>query len=279
MVNLSEFKKNKNFLVCVDSDGCAMDTMDIKHFKCFGPCMVKEWHLEEWQDEILARWNEINLYSMTRGINRFTGLAKALEEIDQKYCEIEGIKDFVDWTNNAAELSNRSVERRIDETGSQIYSKALNWSLKVNKSINELSDDDKKPFDGVLEGLKAAHEFADIAVVSSANKEAVVEEWERYNLTDYVDCLCCQDSGTKAICIEKLKELGYEENNILMIGDAPGDRKAAKTNGVNYYPILVKHEDDSWEEFRNIAFKKFINSDYKEYGQIKENEFLDNLTH
>ena len=37
MKALSEFLKTQDYLVCVDSDGCAMDTMDIKHFKCFGP--------------------------------------------------------------------------------------------------------------------------------------------------------------------------------------------------------------------------------------------------
>ena len=57
----SEYVKRNDFLVCVDSDGCAMDTMDIKHFRCFGPCMVAEWELNAWQEEILARWNEINL--------------------------------------------------------------------------------------------------------------------------------------------------------------------------------------------------------------------------
>lgn len=31
------FAKTKDFLICIDSDGCAMDTMDIKHFRCFGP--------------------------------------------------------------------------------------------------------------------------------------------------------------------------------------------------------------------------------------------------
>ena len=72
------FTRKHDFLVCVDSDGCVMDTMNCKHFNCFGPCMVKEWGLDEWQDEILARWNEINLFSMTRGINRFKGLAAAL---------------------------------------------------------------------------------------------------------------------------------------------------------------------------------------------------------
>ena len=32
--NLTSFVKQKDYLVCVDSDGCAMDTMDVKHFNC-----------------------------------------------------------------------------------------------------------------------------------------------------------------------------------------------------------------------------------------------------
>ena len=80
MKSLDEFVKKKRYLICVDSDGCAMDTMDVKHIRCFGPCMVKEWGLEEWQDQVLERWNEINLYSMTRGINRFLALAQALTD-------------------------------------------------------------------------------------------------------------------------------------------------------------------------------------------------------
>lgn len=77
-----QFHRKKEFLVCVDSDGCAMNSMDVKHIQCFGPCMVEEWGLDRWREPILERWNEINLYRMTRGINRFKGLAKALREID-----------------------------------------------------------------------------------------------------------------------------------------------------------------------------------------------------
>jgi len=40
------FEKKHDYLVCVDSDGCAMDTMNCKHIHCFGPCMVTEWALE-----------------------------------------------------------------------------------------------------------------------------------------------------------------------------------------------------------------------------------------
>ena len=46
MVNVFEtFERKHDFLVCVDSDGCAMDTMNCKHIQCFGPCMVSEWGL------------------------------------------------------------------------------------------------------------------------------------------------------------------------------------------------------------------------------------------
>ena len=85
----SGFEKKRDYLICIDSDGCAIDSMDIKHFRCFGPCMVKEWGLEAYEKELLESWNEVNLYSMTRGINRFKGLVKALTEVQEKYQPVE----------------------------------------------------------------------------------------------------------------------------------------------------------------------------------------------
>ena len=49
------FERKHDFLICVDSDGCAMDTMDIKHFRCFGPCMIEVWGLHAHEQELLAR--------------------------------------------------------------------------------------------------------------------------------------------------------------------------------------------------------------------------------
>ena len=99
------FVKKHDYLVCVDSDGCAMDTMNCKHFRCFGPCMVKEWGLEAWKEEILARWNAINLFEMTRGINRFKGLALHLTVINEKYCAIPGVEALKHWADTAPALS------------------------------------------------------------------------------------------------------------------------------------------------------------------------------
>ena len=173
MKTLSEFVRKQDYLICVDSDGCAMDTMDIKHINCFGPCMIDEWGLGQWREKILDRWNDINLYSMTRGINRFLALAMTLEEVDRDYCKIEGIEEFSAWTKEADELSNASVGRQADETKNEIFKKALSWSVAVNQAINQLPEERKIPFEGVKDGLKAAHEKADVAIVSSANLEAV----------------------------------------------------------------------------------------------------------
>lgn len=276
MAELNNFIPSKEYVVCIDSDGCAMDSMDIKHKKCFGPCMITEWNLEEWQDAILDRWNVINLYSKTRGINRFKGLAMALKEIDKSYKKINGVEALCKWAENAPELSNPAIEKMISEN--PIFEKALNWSKEVNRNINLLTDKEKQPFDNALETIAALKEKADIVIVSSANREAVNEEWKLNGFMEYVDCVCAQDTGSKAFCISKLVEKGYAKNKILMCGDAPGDLDAAEKNGVLYYPILVQKEAKSWKELKEIGASKFFNLDYeKGYGEEKKREFWKNL--
>lgn len=275
--SLLEFQKEKEFLICVDSDGCAMDTMDCKHIHCFGPCMVDEWELGEWKDAILKRWNDINLYTITRGINRFKGLAMALVEINEQYTKIEGIEDLVEWAENSPELSERNLKANLEKEHKVALEKALKWSQAVNIAITKLPEEEKVPFAGALEGLKAAHAVADVAIVSSANREAVLEEWEEHKLLEHVDIVLTQEVGSKAECIRQLLLKGYKPENVLMVGDAKGDSDAAATNGVNYYPILVKREKESWDRFQEEAVKCFTENNYEEYGKKMHEEFLRNL--
>ena len=276
MSALDDFKKSKAFCVCVDSDGCAMDTMNIKHIRCFGPCMVDEWGLDAWREAILERWNVINLYSGTRGINRFKGLAMALGEIDRQYTPIAGVEALIDWAEHAPELSNDAIQKELSRD--PIFQKALDWSIAVNKAITERPQAEVKPFDHVREALAQAHKVADVVVVSSANPEAVREEWKRFGLIEDVDLLCTQEMGSKAYCISKLCEKGYGPANILMCGDAPGDDQAAAKNGVLYYPILVSHENESWQLFLDEALNRFVNGGYAgEYQAARRAAFNHNL--
>lgn len=276
---LEKFNKQKDYIICIDSDGCAIDTMDIKHIKCFGPCMVTEWNLEEWKEPILERWNEVNLYTLTRGINRFKGLAVALTEINDKYVKIEGLDEFVKWTEETKELSNEALEVKIQKTNNVCIKKALEWSKSVNKSIDLLSDDEKQPFEGVKEAIIEAKKKADIAIVSSANEKAVLDEWSKHGLLEHVDIVLTQNIGSKAYCISKLIEKGYSKNNALMVGDALGDLKAAESNEVSFYPIMVKKEKESWSRFTKEALEKFIGNSYSgEYQEKVIDEFKENLS-
>ena len=273
----ADFVKRHEYLVCVDSDGCAMDTMDCKHIHCFGPCMVKEWGLERWKEPILERWNEINLYSMTRGINRFKGLNIMLTEVNEKFTPIDHLEDLTAWVNSGAAPSNDALQRAIDETGSPILKKALSWSKAVNAAIVALPEELKKHFEGAKEGLAAASEFADVAIASSANRDAVVEEWTKFKLLDHVDIMLAQDMGSKAHCISEMLKFGYDPQKVLMVGDAPGDRDAAAQNGVYYYPILVRQEAASWAELCETGLEKLQSGGYAGYEKEKIAEFLKNL--
>ena len=275
------FERKHDYLVCVDSDGCAMDTMNCKHIHCFGPCMVTEWALEQWEEPILRRWNDINLFQMTRGINRFKGLAMALSEISKQYTPIVGVDALKAWADTAPALSNdglvKAIEAAEDEDSKLVLQKALQWSLAVNESITRLPEELKVPFPGAAAGLAAAAKVADVAVVSSANRDAVEEEWEKYGLLANTDILLAQDCGSKAHCISEMLKYGYEKDHVLMVGDAPGDCDAAEKNGVWFYPILVNWEEESWTEFVEKTLPTFVNGGYDACQAEKKQVFVENL--
>jgi phosphoglycolate phosphatase-like HAD superfamily hydrolase len=274
---IKDFKKNKRFLVCVDSDGCAMDTMEVKHRKCFGPKAVETWGLQGIEARFFEVWNKVNLYSQTRGINRFKGLVKTFELLAEEGLDMPSYSSIAHWTNTSKELSNPALEKAIEETGNEQLIKTLEWSKKVNKAICELSGEDK-PFSNVKEGLEVLNTDADVAIVSSANGHAVNDEWTRHKLAPFVQVMLGQEAGTKSACIANLKINNYSEDEVLMVGDAPGDLQAALENGVLYYPILVGKEGFSWKRLIDEALGKFIDGTYTgEYQQRLIDEFNLNL--
>lgn len=239
---------------------------------------ASELNLERWQNKVLTRWNEINLYDITRGINRFQGLLKILEEVNKKVSPVEGIEDLKKWVEQTPELSNEALKRALEKRESSILRKALCWSESVNQKIRQLEEREKRPFEGVKEALAYAHGFADIAIVSSANLKAVLEEWETYGLLEYTDIVLAQDTGSKAYYIQKLAGKGYDKEKILMTGDTIGDYEAAKLNGVFFYPILVRKESQSWRKFKEDAIPNLLEGTYKGiYQQGKLDGFLGNF--
>lgn len=260
------------YLFCVDSDGCVMDTMTYKHQQFFGPLAAKIFEIPKQETQrFLKSWNQINLYSKTRGVNRFVGLLMTL-----KAHKIKGIQRLDTWVQTTPEFSERALAHEIDKYQTDDLKKALQWSKEVNAGIHQTKGLDR-PFENALAGLKALKKYGKVAVVSSANRDAIEAEWERHGLLVAVDELWCQDRGKKAEIIRQLKLEGYPEQNTLMIGDAAGDLTAAEQNNVHFYPILVGHEARSWQELQEVFLPRFLVHQSSELEANYLTKFWNNL--
>ncbi|MEF9918193.1 MAG: HAD family hydrolase [Eubacterium sp.] len=248
------FVKEKEFLICIDSDGCAMDTMEVKHRKCFGPEWIKAFGLEAYEPEATALWLRVNLYSQTRGINRFKGCALCLKKLG---VSLPGLDAFLNFTETAKELSNRGLEAELAKNPNPCMEKALAWSINTNIAIGALTGEDH-PYPFVPEILSYLSTRFDVVAVSSANKQALEEEWTRHGLKESTRTLLSQEDGSKTDGIKSLLEMGYSPEKVLMIGDAPGDLEAAQKNGVWFYPILVGQEAESWALIKEDVAEKLI---------------------
>lgn len=259
------------FVFCIDSDGCVMDTMTYKHQLFFGPLAVDVFEVKN-REAFLQEWDRVNLFSRTRGVNRFVGLVMGLE-----YAGVKNIENLKAWVEHTPQLSNASLEAQITQNPSEDLKKALVWSNAVNQHIHDYKGD-THTFESVPESLKKLHQLGKIWIVSSANKEAVQSEWQEHGLMQYVDVLFCQDKGKKEDALAQLLTEGYTHSEILMIGDSPGDLKAAEVNQVGFYPILVGKEKQSWTRLAEQVASDFVNQalskeDYQSYAD----EFWHNL--
>ncbi|MDO4635882.1 MAG: HAD hydrolase-like protein [Streptococcus sp.] len=265
-------KNQENVIFCIDSDGCVMDTMSYKHELFFGPLAAEVFNIDE-KKKFLEDWNRVNLYTKTRGINRFVGLYKALDEVD--YPNVSGLKQWLDTTPS---LSNEALIKIIAENPSDILENTLRWSELVNKQISEYKGD-LKAFVGVQKVLRELSKLGRVYVVSSANKAAVIDEWQNEGLASFVDEFFCQNKGKKEDIIKSVKSSNTDIGTIVMIGDSPGDLDAANSNDVLFYPILVNDEEKSWDNLLNIELKFILNGEYfKKRQNILVEQFWKNLS-
>ena len=100
-----------DYLVCIDSDGCVFDTVEIKQKECFIPNIIKHWHLQAISKYVRAAAEFINIYSKWRGINRFPALTMTFDlladwpEVQQRDAVIPHATSLRDW------IASRGVSR------------------------------------------------------------------------------------------------------------------------------------------------------------------------
>jgi len=274
---LRDFKKTKEFLIAIDTDGCITDNMNGKQMLIFHPHFMEFyqlWGIESYFREVAEYYN---LFSVDRGCNRFIAIQLTLQALQKrrdvkevllnKNISLPDKKPLVDYIQFAEEnklgLGNPSLEQFIDKypTNFALY-KLLGWSEAVNRTFPYISAK-IPPFDGVVECLKLMHKVADILVVSKTPYDDLVNYWDAQGIAQYVQLIAGQEMGSKAHHIEIAKKAGsYQDEQVLMLGDGDGDLKAVKANNGLFYPIFPGREQESWRNFPE-ALERFVQKSYK----------------
>lgn len=225
--------------------------MSEKHVRVFTPCLIRLWGLEAAADLATELALDINLYSETRGLNRFAALDLFFERLREGLAghaavrvNLPDTKPLSAWVKRDGPLSQSALEKTTREPGG-ILDQALAWSRAVNQGVALLPP--ARPFPAAAEALLALAQHLEIRVVSSANHDALQREWTEAGLADCVAVLGGQEQGTKA---EQLRQASamHGASAVLMVGDAAGDRLAAQETGTNFFPIRPGQENESWAE-------------------------------
>jgi phosphoglycolate phosphatase-like HAD superfamily hydrolase len=256
-----EFTPKHEYLVGIDSDGCAFDTMELKHKECFIPNIINFWGLQGVSKYAREAAEFVNLYSKSRGINRFPALVEALEwtnkrpEVKARGIKVDIPASLLDWMKRETKLGNPALEKEVEKTGDPHLKHTLAWSKAINATITDMVRG-VPPFPYVRESLEKLQPHADVLVVSATPHEALQREWQEHDLAKYTVAICGQEVGTKKESLRAAAK--YPPHHTLMIGDAPGDHQAAVANQSLFFPINPGAEEASWERFFEEGIDRFL---------------------
>lgn len=260
---LSAYQARHGYLVCIDSDGCVFDTMETKHKECFCPATINAWDLQAVSRYAREAWEYVNLYSQSRGCTRFKAVVEVLdllaerEEVRQRKFRMPDYASLRRWVETAPILNNDAVSKL---TGDPVMARTLAWSHEMNRRTSELVRN-IPPFPHVRESLAALSKQADIVVVSATPREALEREWKENDIDRYCAMIGAQEDGSKKDIIRSIQSQ-YAPGRAIMLGDAPGDCKAAQSCGILFYPIRPGSEAESWQEFYEGVLDRFFEGAY-----------------
>jgi phosphoglycolate phosphatase-like HAD superfamily hydrolase len=257
------------FFVGIDSDGCAFDTMEIKHKECFTPNIIKFWELQAVSKYAREACEFVNLYSRWRGINRWPALVMVFDLLRErpevlrrnvKPPEANRIRDFI--AADAYPKSNDGLEAYMALHPDLELDRAWAWTQAVNATVADMVHG-VPPFPLVRESLAFLADKADMIVVSATPLEALEREWQEHEIAPHVRVIAGQEMGKKSFHLKLAAGTKYQPDHVLMIGDAPGDLNAARANGFLFYPVNPGHEEASWQRFYEESVHQFLAEEYR----------------
>ena len=265
---LAELAPRKGFFIGIDSDGCAFDTMEVKHKECFIPQIIQHWGLQPVSKYAREAAEFVNLYSKWRGINRWPALLMVFDLLRER-AEVQArgieppkarrLREFIN--DDGFPKSNDGLAAYMEAHPDPELDTAMAWTEGVNAAVAEMVHG-VPPFPWVRESLAALADTADLIVVSATPVEALTREWQEHDIAKFVRVIAGQEMGKKALHLELAAGGKFPTDRILMIGDAPGDMQAARANGALYFPINPGHEEASWRRFHDEARHRFLEGSY-----------------
>ncbi|MBN1126349.1 MAG: HAD hydrolase-like protein [Sedimentisphaerales bacterium] len=287
--SLKDLKPSKDFFIGIDSDGCVFDTMGIKQRECFCPMLIGYFGLQPVAQAARECKDFADLFSKTRGANRHKTAVRIIRDllpthpmVKERGFKVPVFEHYFNWVDNPQSLlSNEGLKQAIDEATDNKekteLQQVLKWSLRVNEMVTEIVKD-IPPFPYVQECLEKITKQADVIVCSATPNEALIREWQEHNIAQFPKVIAGQEMGKKAQHLDYASTGKYTKNHVLMIGDAPGDLKAARSVGALFFPVNPGAEAASWKRFHDEAFDTFINGQYAgDYEAALISEFDDYL--
>jgi phosphoglycolate phosphatase-like HAD superfamily hydrolase len=239
--------KNDIF-VGLDSDGCVFDSMPQKHKQGFIPALKSAFSYCKNVDAMAEIWEQVNLFSVHRGINRYSGLLLVLKNYtastrDEIFYPL--IEELEIWIRSAMHPSRCSLSSMART--SESLRKVLHWSDLASHNL-EFVQDSYKVFPEARRALALIHHDADLFVVSQNTQASLFAEWEDHGLLAFVDGLDGQENGNKQDLL-RTRSAYYPGDRKLFVGDAPSDMQAARINDMAFFPIVPGRENGCWSIF------------------------------
>jgi phosphoglycolate phosphatase-like HAD superfamily hydrolase len=200
-------------------------------------------------------------------VNRFPALVKVFDllvdwpDVQRRGARIPEAASLRHWIKRESKLGNPTLKAEVAKSADPVLEQTLRWSEAVNRTIADMVHG-VPPFPFVRESLEKITGWADVLVCSATPGEALVREWEEHDISKFAKVIAGQEMGSKKEHIHLVAEGRYDKSRVLMIGDAPGDMKAARGNNALFFPVNPGSEDQSWERFLKEAADKFRDGQY-----------------
>jgi len=284
--NLRQHRPQKDYFVSLDSDGTIFNSMQLKHKDCFLGALIRVFGLSSITHEVHLVWNYVNIYSNTRGTNRFKALIltfdylRKFKRVQQLNIQLPPLKVLEEWVLSSQSLSNESLEQLVADLPKKekkTIKTVLEWSEEINRMV-KAAVFNLSPIGGSLKAMDFLNAYADLVVISGTPIDTLHREWSENNIKSKVLYIGGQETGTKTEMLIAVAKEKYAQDKILIIGDSPGDLIAAQSVNALFFPILQSKEEESWHNFNSEGCEFFLNGVYTgSYQNEQINQFKSSL--